>query len=187
MRSMGFTRIVACIAAAGLAVVLPAFGEDAVTWGPTGNGIRLGISFGPVSSEPELRIFIQNVGSTTQEILIGSQVGNGTAVDLKFVATAQDGKEREGFEINSFIPIAGLVLPAVIRLVPGATHELRFPLKKIICVERPGDVTFEALVQQRSSVRVSLETDARSARWAGLSSPWIGKVTSGELSPMPIR
>src|ERR1700730_11262375 len=98
MRSMG----VIWIAAAALATVLPSFGADVVTWGSTGNGIRLGISFGPVSSEPELRIFIQNVGSTTQEILIGSQVGKGTAVDLKFIATAQDGNEREGFEINSF-------------------------------------------------------------------------------------
>jgi hypothetical protein len=180
MRSMG----VIWIAATALAVVLPAFGADAVTWGSTGNGIRLGISSGPVSSEPELRIFIQNVGSTTLEIRIGSQVGKGTAVDLKFIARAQDGKEREGFEINSFTPIAGLVPPAVIRLGPGATHELRFPLKKIICIDRPGDVTFEALVEQRSSVRVSLETDDKSAKWAGLSSPWIGKVTSGELSPI---
>ena len=184
MRSMGVIWIAAWIAAAALSVVLPAFGADAITWGSTSNGIRLGISFGPISSEPELRVFIQNVSSTTQEILIGHQVGKGIAVALKFIATARDGKEREGFEINSFTPISGLVLPAVIRLGPGATHELRFPLKKIICIERPGDVTFETLVAQRSSVRVSLETDDKSAKWAGLSSPWIGKMTSGELSPI---
>jgi hypothetical protein len=176
-------RLAVVTGVATLTLMLPAFGADLIKWGSTSNGIRLGISFGPVSSEPELRVFIQNVGSTTQEILIGRQVGKGTAVDLKFLATAPDGKEQEGFEINSFTPIAGLVLPAVIRLGPGAIHESRFPLKKIICVEKPGDVTFEGLVDQRSSVRVSLETDDKSAKWAGVSSPWIGKVTSGQLLP----
>lgn len=172
------------IAAAALWVTLPGFGADVVAWGSTVNGIRLGISFGSASSELELRVFLKNVGSAAQEILIGSQVGTGIAVDLKFIATAPDGKEREGFEINSFTPLAGLVLPAVIRLEPGATHELHFPLKNIICIEKPGDVTFATLVRQRSSLRVSLETDDKSARWAGLSSPWIGKVVSGELSPL---
>ena len=147
--------------------------------------MRLGISFGLASSQPELRIFLQNTGSATQEILSGRHAGKDTAVDLKFIATTPDGKEREGFEINSFTPVEGLVeLPAVIRLGPGATHELHFLLDKIICIEKQGDVTFEALWKQRSSVRVSLETNDKSVKWAGLSSPWTGNVASGELSPI---
>jgi hypothetical protein len=176
---------VVCIVAATLtAVALPGLCADVVAWGPTVNRVRLGISFGPASSELELRVFLENLGKMTQQILIGGQVGKGTAVNFKFIATTPDGKRREGFEINSFTPIAALVVPAVIRLDPGATYELHFPLKNIICVEKPGDVTFEALVKQRSSIRISLETDHKDAKWAGISSPWIGKVDSGELSPL---
>lgn len=175
-------RTISVVCIATVLTALAASPADLIAWGAAVNGMRLGISFGSASPELELRIFIQNVGSATQEILIGRQVGKGTALDLRFLATAPDGKEREGFEINSFTPVAGLVLPAVIRLGPNATHELRFLLKKIICIERPGDITFDALVKQRSSVRVSLETDDGSTKWAGLSSPWIGRAVSGELS-----
>ena len=177
MRAIG----VVWIATAAFTAVLPGLCADVVAWGSTVNGVRLGISLGPASSELELRVFLENLGQATQEILIGGQVGKGTAVNFKFIATSPDGKEREGFEINSFTPIAGLVVPVVIRLDPGATNELHFPLKNIICIGKPWDLTFEALVKQRSSVRISLETDAKSAKWAGISSPWIGKVDSGEL------
>jgi hypothetical protein len=165
------------------AMVHPSFGADIVAWGSAVNGVQLGISFDPATPKSELRVFLRNSGAARVEVLIGHLVGKGTSFSFRFLATAPDGKQREGFEINNFTPIAGLVLPAVVRLDPGGMHELRIPLKKIICIERPGDITFETLVKQRYSLHVSLETDDRGAKWAELSHPWIGKLTSGELGP----
>ena len=145
------------IAASTLTLALSSFGADEIAWGSTVKGMRLGIGFGPASFEPELRVLFDNFSPEAHEVLFGHYVGTGIAVDFRFIATSPDGKKHEGFEVNSFKPIAGLVLPAVERLAPGDTHEWRFPLKNIICTE-PGDLTFDALVKQRSSLRVSLET-----------------------------
>ncbi len=171
--------------AAGL-ISLSNSAADSVAWGEAVSGIRMGIGFKVPSPDIELRILIQNVGSDKREILIGDQIGNDTSVDLlvnlRFTATAADGKKRQGYEKNAF-SIFSLSKPAIIQLDPGATHELMFPLNQIICVEKPGNLTFDDLVKQGFSVHVSLETDDASARWARLSSPWIGKMLSGELSP----
>jgi hypothetical protein len=162
------------IAVAALTLALPGSAVDSVSWGSPVKGLRLGISLAP-----ELHVFLENVGSSRQDFVIG----HGSSVDLRFIATSPDGKEREGYEIHSFIPDGGLVLPVVVRLDPGARHELSCPLQKIICIEKPGDVTFEALAKQGASIHVFFETDEKTAAWAGLSSPlsstWIGKVISG--------
>src|SRR5580698_5715946 len=100
-------------------ISLPVSAADSVAWGSTINGMRLGIDFSSASPEPELRVFLRNAGLATREVLIGHQTGKGLAVNLQFTAKAPDGKEREGFEINSFTPIAGLILPSVLRLDPG--------------------------------------------------------------------
>ena len=171
------------IAAAVLAVAQFSFGADVVAWGSAVNGVRLGVGFDPAPSEPGLRVLLQNVGASTLDILVGHQTGKGTAVVFKFIATAPDGNEHEGFDINSFTPIAGLLVPAVVRLDPGVIHEMHLALKKIICVEKPGDITFETLMKQRYTVHVSLEVDDKSVRWAGLLHPWIGKAMSGALLP----
>jgi hypothetical protein len=171
------------IAAATLALALPNLGAGEIAWGPAVNGMRLGIGFGPASSEAELRVSLNNAGPAKQEILVGRQMGKGTAVDFRFIATSPDGKKHEGFEINSFTPVAGLVLPAIERLAAGDTHQWHFPLKNVIGIEAAGDLRFDALVKQGSSIRVSLETDEPSAKWAGLPSAWIGKLISSELPP----
>jgi hypothetical protein len=176
------TRNIVSFAIGALAVAIPAVGADGVSWGSTVNGLRLGIGFGPASLDRELRVFLQNSGSETQEVIAGRSTGRGMAVDFKFLATAPDGKKFEGFEIHSFTPVTGLVLPAVIRLDPGASHEWRFPLKTIICIEKTGDVTFDSLVKLRSSMRVSLEMYEDLA--GNESIRWLGKVASGQLSPV---
>ena len=115
------------IAAAALAIVRPSLGADVVAWGSAVNGVRLGIDFDPASSEPVLRVFLRNTGDTPVEILIGRQTGKGTAVDFKFTAVAPDGKVREGFEINTFTPIAGLLCPQWFNLVQGVSTSCASP------------------------------------------------------------
>jgi len=174
MKTPGLVRM----ALAALTLALPGSAADSIAWGTPVKGLRLGISL-----TPELHILLENVGPSRQEFVIGHEWGRGSSVDLRFFATARDGKEREGYEISSFTPIAGLVLPVIVRLDPGAIHELSFPLHQIICIQKPDDVTFEALAKQGASLHVFLETDEKTAAWAGLSSAlsstWIGKVISG--------
>lgn len=123
-----------------------------------------------------------NIGSAAQNVRIGHQVGTRTAVDFKFHATTPEGKTFEGFEINSFTPVAGLVLQVMIKLEHGARQEWRFPMKNITCVQKPGNVTFDALVNMRSSIRVSLEAHEDPGRNETVR--WLGKVASGPLSPV---
>ncbi len=169
--------------AAALAMSIAAFGADQIAWGPAVNDLRLGTSFGPSSPEPELRVLLQNTGSRTLEVLTGAEAGKGTTTNFKFIAVAPDGKERECFNADNLRSMAGLVLPAATRLEPGATHERRFPLNKIVCVENRSDITYDRLAKRGYSLRVSLEGDAKAAQWARLSQAWIGKVVSVDLAP----
>lgn len=171
------------IAVAALALAHPGMGADGLAWGSAVQGMRLGIGYGSSPAKPELRVLLQNTGAAPLDVSIGNYVGKGTAVDFKFIATLPDGKRLEGFEINSFTPIAGLTLPAIFRIDAGAIHEFRFPLENIICIVRPFDVTFEKLVKRRASVQVTLEADATSAGWTGVPHVWIGKAASGRLGP----
>ena len=177
MRSIGLA-LVAC----AMFIEAPSSGADAIAWGTPVDGLRLGISVAVDSPDRTLRVVLQNVSPALQEIVIGYGVGKGVAPSFRFFATTADGREREGFEINSFTPIAGLVIPVTIRLDSGASHELRFGLKKIICIGKPWDITFDVLSRQRCSFHVSLEIDSKSAQWAALSHPWLGKANSAVVS-----
>ena len=117
------------------------------------------------------------------EILTGAEAGKGTTTNFKFIVVAPDGKERECFHVDNLTSMAGLVLPVAARLEPGAIHERRFPLNKIVCVENRSDITFDRLLKRGYSLRVSLEGDAKAAQSARLSQAWIGKVVSVDLAP----
>ena len=161
------------------------FGADSLSWGPPVDGLRLGIGSAPASSESTLRVVVENVGPTRQELLLGGTSGNGPTHNLKFTATAPDGTECEVLNLADAGVIAGLVLPLVANLAPGATHEIQLPLKKLIYVKDRTDITLETLLARYYSVRASLEVDAKGAQWAGIPVPWIGRLTSGELRRRP--
>ncbi|HZV07169.1 MAG TPA: hypothetical protein VE999_18955 [Gemmataceae bacterium] len=169
--------------AAALGMSIAAFGADQIAWGPAVNDVRLGVSFGRSSPEPEVRVLLKNTGSRMLEILTGAEAGKGTTTNFKFIAVAPDGKERECFHVDNLTSMAGLVLPVAARLEPGAIHERRFPLNKIVCVENRSDITFDRLLKRGYSLRVSLEGDAKAAQSARLSQAWIGKVVSVDLAP----
>jgi|SRR3974377_1405540 len=173
---------VAAFASAQQAPPPPNSSTASVAWGPSVNGLRLGAAFGADPAKPTLRVVFQNVGSAVQDVLIGAESGRGQMYDMKFIATAPDGKEREGLHISAFWPIGGFVGPVSVRLNAGERHELQFPLKDIIYTS-PTTVRLDALVKQGYSVRVRFEVQQASADWAKLSYPWTGVVTSGEVSP----
>ena len=86
-----------------------------------------------------------------RDVLIGSESGRGPHYDVKFIATAPDGKEREGSHISVFFAVGGFVGPLSVRLNAGESHELQFPLKDIIYTS-PTTGRLDALVKQGYSV-----------------------------------
>jgi hypothetical protein len=169
----------------------PKSSTASIAWGTPVNGLRLGASFGSDPAKPTLRVVFENVGPTVQDVLIGTKTGRGPIYDMKFTATAPDGKEREGLHISAFSSVGGMVVPIFVRLNAGEKSDLEFPLKEIVYTS-PTTVRLDALVKQGYSVRVRFEVKQASddwakqqtaGDWAKLSRPWIGTVSSGEVSP----
>jgi hypothetical protein len=170
------------IGAYAAAVVPQGFGADDVAWGSTVNGLRLGVAFGSNPSKPTLRVSLQNVGSEFRDVVIAHEAGGPIYDSLKFIATTPDGKRLELLHRSLYTAIAGLVLPFSVGLNAGAIHELQFPLTDIIYASRTTE-TLDALVKQGYSVRVRFEVTKTDADWAGLLRPWIGILSSPEISP----
>ena len=132
-------------------------------------GVPLSAAFGLgrhsalIRPKPTIRVVFQNAGSVVQDVLLGFD-GGGLGYHMKFIATAPDGKEREGSHTISSA-VGSFVGPLSVRLNAGESHELQFPLKDIIYVS-PTIVTLDALVKQGYSVRVRFEVKQASADWA---------------------
>jgi len=170
------------ITAAVLAFVPSGFATDTVAWGSPVDGLRLGIAYGPDASKLILRVMFENVGSTSNDMLIGHEAGSLIYDSLNFIVTAQDGTKRVGFHRSVYIPTAGLVLPFSVPLSAGQTKELNFPLTDII-FPSAANTTLETLLKQGWSVRVQFEVNQRSADWADLSRPWVGVMSSAQIAP----
>jgi hypothetical protein len=170
------------VATIALALVPSGFGADTIAWGLAVDGLRLGIAYGSDASKPTIRVLFENVGSEVLDVLIGHEAGSPMYDGLNFIATVPDEKKQVGFHRSVFAPIAGLVLPFAVRFIAGQTRELEFPLTDII-YPSGAKVTLETLVKQGCSVRAQFEVGQRNADWANLSRPWVGVVSSAEISP----
>jgi hypothetical protein len=164
-----------------LAMLPPGFGADSFAWGPAVNGLRLAAALGDDPSKPTLRIAFQNVGSETQEVVLGHEAGGAIYDSLKFIAIAPDGKQQELLHRSLYRAVGGLILPFSAVLNPGGTHELEFPLKDIIYASRT-TVMLDDLLKQGYSVQVRFEANQFDANWERLARPWIGTLTSTGIS-----
>jgi hypothetical protein len=179
------------VTAVALALVPSVSAANSIAWGPTVNGLRLGASFGSDPAKPTLRVVFENVGPTVQDVLIGHNSGEPIYDSLTFITTATGGRSQEGAHISAFSSVGGMVVPIFVRLNAGEKSDLEFPLKEIIYTS-PTSVRLDALVKQGYSVRVRFEVKQASADWAKqqtagdwakLSWPWIGTMSSAEVSP----
>jgi hypothetical protein len=148
---------IALLATAALAGA-PA-GSDGVAWGPITDRSQLGIAWDRSSSKPELGVLVRNASAIEQELQIGDK-GLGVPIyDVELTSTAPDGKQYQVFDIRALkAGHPGFIQPQpiVVRLAPGATHELRFPLHELLCVVERRDTRFETLLRQGYSVRARL-------------------------------
>lgn len=170
-------------ALAVLFVSAAVFCDAQISWGPSIDGIRLGIALAPHIEEPELHVFVQNVGKERREIVIGNENAKGIAYNLQFVATGSDGKAYHAADENCFVPLAALTLPVILRLQPGATADYHFPLKKLYFTD--AQVSFPEFVRRGCSVHVRLEQTAQDGKSNHLTEPFIGEVASGEAIAAP--
>jgi hypothetical protein len=140
---------------------------DGVAWGSVVDGLRIGAAFGSDPSKPTLRVLFQNVGSVlVKHVVIGAETGRGPIYNLKFIATAPDGMEREGVHVSGFA-VAGALVPLSIWLNNGGIYELEFPLTDIVYLPtkvRLDKVRLDALLDQGYSVRVRFEDPLGLAR-----------------------
>jgi hypothetical protein len=191
MRILG----VGVVTAVALVFLPTGLGADAVAWGRTVKGLRLGAAIGSDPPKATLRVVWQNVGSGFHELLIGKDEGRSVYDSLKIIATAPGGKQPEFLHNNDF-PLGNRILPLSIRLKPGATHEIELLLTDY--ASRTKD-TLDVLVKLGYSVRVEFEGKAgatwaeRSPTrmgpltenvWTKRSRTWIGMLSSPETSPV---
>jgi hypothetical protein len=141
-----------------------------------------------VSSTGELRLAFQNAGSADIDVLLGGRTGIGPMYAMKFTVTDPSGNEHNLGYFGGANFVGGYIEPILVRLAPGETYDLLFPLNKFVCVLNRKDVTLDTLLQKRYSLRASLEVNAESARWCmanaawrGRMQVWTGKTASGEL------
>jgi hypothetical protein len=124
-------------------------------------------------------VVLENVSSDPRDVLLGHGTGKGPMYSLKFLAMEPDGKEREGFNLSLFTPIAGLMIPIVAHLEPGASRELSFPLAHILCIAKPKDITLDTFAKLQYPIRVLFEGSAIGG--TATKNPWVGKLTSASI------
>ncbi len=151
-----------------------AFAAEPIFWGAPVNGLRLGIAFVHGASQPAVRVVLQNLGPDAQKVPVGWDQRGGSAYNIEFTAARARGNKCQVFDrkVLSLPPSPGFVVPVIARIEPGATHELLFPLKQLLCVENRKDVTLDVLWNRNYSLKATLEVDGTG-------------VTSGSLSLKP--
>jgi hypothetical protein len=162
------------------------FAEDPISWSLADEGLRIGLSTEQSSTNGNLRVVLDNVGSSELSVFVGMNSGNGIGYLVTFTATATDGTQYRiwDFRPEALRPVAGLVVPVVISLAPGATREFMFPLKQLVYMAKGRDITLDSLLQQGYTLNASLEVqqkDLDGASMGGIPPPATGRLWTGRL------
>ncbi len=158
----------------------PPHADDSVAWGEPVSGLRLGIGFGPVSAEPQLRLVFENVGKIEIPVLLGAMTGKGAVYNLTFRVKSPAGQESDLFNFNGPPGIAGSADPIIAHIAKGQKYEILLSLKKFVALENGKNRTLPELLAAHYSVRAMLDTsgDPRQVRPLAL---WMGELASGDF------
>jgi hypothetical protein len=144
------------ITAVGLSI-----GQDPVKWGPITENLQLGIGATAESSASgqALRVSLKNLSSGVRELPMGYTGTAGPVYNVKIAAVRdQQTPEQLVFDLNALqAHPTGLVVPKILRLEPGKTEVLTFPVKQLICVLNGRDVPLDNLLKQGYSIFASIE------------------------------
>ena len=163
------------------------FAADPITWGRADAGLRLGVSTELDAPNGNLRVALDNVGSSDLSVLVAMRSGNGICYLFQFSAVAADGTRCPlwDFGPDSCPPSAGLLLPEIIRLAPGATREFAFVRRHLVCVDRGAETTLDSLLRQGYTLSASLvvrQKDLDGALMGGIPPPATGRLWTGQLT-----
>jgi hypothetical protein len=144
-------------------------GADEIRWGEAERGLQVGIV---TRSTPQLEVhvLVKNVGPEERTVAIGYESPGGPIYDVNFTLEIPEGPERHVFDSDALKNLpTGLPMSRVVRLEPGAIHDLSFPLQRLICVIDGQDVGLSTLLQRGYSVRASLDLEGATVRSSDLS------------------
>ncbi len=159
---------------------------DAITWSPADGGLRLALKVEQSLANGNLRVVLNNVGSTDLSVLVGVYWGNGSGYQFAFSATAPDGTQYRIWDIRpeALRPIAGVLAANVISLTAGASREFTFQLKQLAYMAKGREITLDSLLQQSYTLNVAFEVDQKELRgfpMEGMPPPAKGHLWTGRL------
>jgi hypothetical protein len=162
------------------------FAADPITWGAADGGLRLGLGTEPSRANGNLRVALDNVGSTDLSVLVAMKLGEGVCYLFQFSAVAADGRHLPiaDWGPHSCPLSAGLVLPEVIRLTPGATREFAFTRRHLLYMSSGAETTLDSLLRQGYALSASLVVRQRNldgAVMGGIPRPTTGRLWTGRL------
>ncbi|MGH9608549.1 MAG: hypothetical protein ACRD34_02650, partial [Bryobacteraceae bacterium] len=150
------------------------------------NGLSLSAALDHLSPHKDLRVQLKNMSATALDVYVGAIEGI-KEYNFRFTATAPNGKQHELFNLNGKQVVAGLLVPIVIRLAPGASRTFVFHLHDLGYFRTGGPVRLGTLLQKGDSIQVSFrvrQRDLETAQMGGLHSPvhlWTGRVRSSQI------
>jgi hypothetical protein len=168
------------------------FAAAPITWSPADAGLRLGLKTEQSRINANLRVVLNNVGPSNLSVFVAMKSGNGACYLFQFTAIAADGRRLSISNLSpeSCQPSAGLVLPEVISLAPGATREFAFLLKHLVYMTKGRDITLDSLLRQGYAISASLkirQKDLDGALMGGVPQPANGRFWTGRLTSPPPR
>lgn len=157
--------------------------DNSITWGPSDAGLRLGVT----TETANLRLVLNNIGSTSLTVFVAMNSGTGIGYLFQFTADAVDGTQYKIWDMRpeSIAPVAGLLIPQTVSLAPGATREFVFPLKHLVYMSKGRNISLDSLLQQGYTLHASLEVQQKNldgASMGGIPPPAIGRLWTGRVS-----
>ncbi len=186
------------VAASVLFAIPPAISvaADPALWGSSAHGFRIGIAYDSSSSEPALRVILENTGPTERDVSIGAVAESGPLYNVEFTATSPGGKEYPVFDTQALAaPPSSLPRFIVAHIDPGKSYEFVSILQKLLCVQNRQDVPLDTLLKRGYSVRASFvvglspSDQVTSAEWKLPPAPSFtraGVLPSDGAAPVPL-
>ncbi len=145
-------------------------------WSDAHDGIAIRLEL-DLTGAGAVRVLLRNTGQLKQNVLLGD--GHPSYYSLHFEASGPNGSRCEFADVGQFVPMAGLIVPLVARIEPGAVFEARISLHDLICTQPP-DYRMDEILRMGFTLKVALDVGAETAAWSGSANEqrWLGRVES---------
>lgn len=168
----------------GLALaVSDLLGSEAISWGPSVKGLRLGIRLQVSGVNSLVVVYVHNTDVVRKRVFVSL----GMVKRINFVALSPDGKEYPIKQRAEYTPCAGLCYcPLIEELDPGRTQQLEFATKDLIHVPERAPITeLGTLLSRGCSIRASFAVSDKDLQEAlnqeFVEGSWRGRIVSPQV------